>query len=376
MRFSDIPGLKAQKDHLIEAYNNQKVAHAQLFKGNEGSSNLTMALAFATYLNCTDKQTNDSCGRCPSCIKSDKLIHPDLHFSFPVASTAKISKSSDLISQKFLKLWREAISQNNFLSIEDWLNHIGAESKQANISKEESRQIIKSLSLKAFEGEYKIMIIWLPEFMHPSAANGLLKILEEPPEKTVFLLVSTDPDKLLGTIISRVQAKSIPLFNKEELEGFLIQNHGLDQKKAGEIARISDGNVNQAVKLINHVEDENHQNFQQWLRNCYSKAFGELVSDAESFHKMTKVSQKGYISYGLNVLRETLLARSGIEVLNKVQDDELKFVQNLGKTLSIEAVESISHIFNEALYHLERNASPKILFLDVSIKTSQILRSA
>ena len=213
MRFSDIIGLEDTKQQLIAAVKSNHVAHAQLFFGSEGSANLALALAFATYINCTNQSDSDSCGTCASCTKIDKLVHPDVQFIFPVSSTKKVTGKS-VVSSSYMNEWRSFILNNPYSGIEQWSASYGAENKQSNISKEESRNIIKNLSLKAFEAEYKIMLIWLPEFMHPSAANGILKILEEPPKKTIFLLVTNDYEKLLTTILSRCQFLRFDLFMK------------------------------------------------------------------------------------------------------------------------------------------------------------------
>ncbi|MCZ6899247.1 MAG: DNA polymerase III subunit delta, partial [Bacteroidetes bacterium] len=196
MRFADIPGLDEIKGNLIKCVLSNKIPHAQLLQGHEGSGNLVLSLAYASYLNCLNRTENDSCGECAACSKIDKLIHPDLHLVFPVSPNAKFT-GKDVISANYLNEWRSFILKNPYQNLNDWNNYYGADNKQGNISKEESRQIIKNLSLMAFEGQFKVMLIWLPEWMHPSAANSILKILEEPPDRTLFLMVSHQADNLL-----------------------------------------------------------------------------------------------------------------------------------------------------------------------------------
>src|SRR5210317_1449692 len=204
MKLSEIPGLNSIKEKLLRTIESGKVAHAQMFSGPEGSANMALALAYATLLNCTDKTNRDACGECPSCQKINKFIHPDLHFVFPV-SAAKNKTGKDVISDSFIAEWRSFLAQNPYGGAMEWSQEFGGENKQLNISREESRNILKKLTLKSFEGEYKVMLIWLAEYMHPAAANALLKLLEEPPEKTVFLLVTYDSEQIIGTILSRVQ---------------------------------------------------------------------------------------------------------------------------------------------------------------------------
>ena len=374
MRFADITGLEEIKESLRSAVAHNHVAHAQLFDGPEGSANMALALAFASYVNCESPENEDSCGRCASCIKIDKMVHPDFHFVFPVSSTKKVS-GKDVISASYLPEWREFIGQSKYRNLSDWNNFYGAENKQGNISKEESRQIIKALSLKAFEAKYKIMFIWLPEYMHPSAANGILKILEEPPERTLFLLVSNDSDRLLTTILSRTQKVKIRAFRDEELSQILKEDAGLDDTQASRIAQMADGNLVEAFKLIDNSDDDIHKMFRDWMRLCFSRDLTQLVAWADLFQKMTRVAQNNLFQYGLNIMRETLIHHHVGAELNRVQGEDLGFIQNFGKVMTADKVERASKELNTASYHLERNANPKILFLDLSLQLFKILRT-
>lgn len=374
MRFADIPGLPETKKYLVNAVDNDHLAHALLFSSREGGAGLATALAFATYLNCTDKQEFDSCGQCPSCVKSDKFIHPDMHFAFPVSSTKKIT-GKDVVSSSFLTEWRSFLLDRPYGTVTDWSRHFGGEDKQLNISKEESRHIIRSLSLKSFEGNYKIMLIWLPEFMHPSAANGILKILEEPPEQTIFILVSQDPEKLLTTILSRTQQFRIPPFSDEDLARLLEEHHGAEESKARQIAHMADGSLAKAVELLSEVEDDSHELFRKWMRHCYTVDFTEMVAWSEHFQKMKKMGQKNLLQYGLAMMRETLLQCTHAETLSRLHGEEQQFVKNFVKVMDADKVSSVSEQLNTAFYHLERNANPKILFLDLSLQVARILRA-
>ena len=392
MRFAEIPGLDDTKKSMIHAAQEGHIAHAQLFLGPEGSANLAMALAFATYLNADQPQPDGSISEGPASSKLLKYVHPDLHFVFPVSATKNVS-GKDVVSDSYIKAWRTFISEHPYGNLVDWAAHFGAENKQLNISKEESRNIIRKLSLKSFEGKYKIVILWMPEFLHPSAANGILKILEEPPEKTLFLLVAQDAEKLLPTILSRTQIVDIRAFTDEEIISFLARTEGVSDpedtrfQRYRQIATLADGNLNQALKLIHEVEEDSHQLFRDWMRLCYTRNFTKLIEMTDQIQKMGKEAQKGLMQYGLSMMRETLmlLAAEGLQEdsgetiaaekqLIRVQGEELKFVSNFSKVMNFEKVERISQLFSQGHYHLERNANPKIVFLDISLKIGQMIR--
>lgn len=372
MRFSDIIGLEETKQKLITAVKENHVAHAQLFFGAEGSANLAMALAFATYINCTDPSESDSCGECASCKKIDKLVHPDVQFVFPVSSTKKIT-GKNVVSSSYLNEWRSFALSNPYHGIEQWSASYGAENKQANISKEESRNIIKSLSLKAFEAKYKIMLIWLPEYMHVNAANGILKILEEPSERTIFLLVTNDYEKLLTTILSRCQLLKIRSFSDDEIIDYLRNERQVEAEKARKIAALAEGNLNKASTLIHEIEDDSHKMFRDWMRLCWTKNFAELTSMNDMFASMNKSAQMMLFVYGLNMMREALMAKMTALDELKLNPEESSFVANFGKALSMPVLEKIAGELNKGHYHLSRNASPKILFMDMSLSIGRLM---
>ena len=248
MLFSQIPGLTGVKKQLIESVKRNHVAHAQLFAGKEGSANLAMALAFTNYLNCENPGEEDACGVCPSCQKNQKFIHPDVNFIFPTSATTKF-KREDATSEKFLVEWRKFLKKSIYGNVADWAQDFGWENKQLIIPRQESRNIVKALSLKAFEGTYKVMIVWLPETMNVNAANGILKILEEPPKNTIFLLVSNAPSLLLTTITSRTQQLTIPSFSDEDIRGVTKNLEGVDltDERASRIAYMAEGNMRLAL---------------------------------------------------------------------------------------------------------------------------------
>ncbi len=373
MRFSEIPGLSNIKEKLVRAIETGKVAHAQMFSGPEGSGNLTLALAYATMLNCTNPKNGDSCGECPSCRKTDKLIHPDVHFVFPV-SNVKQTSSDNVVSDTYIGEWRKFVGQNPYGSSMEWAITFAAENKQLNISREESRNIVRKLSLKSYESKYKIMIIWLAEYLHPSAANALLKLLEEPPENTVFLLVTYDSEQIIGTILSRVQLVKIRAFNNPEVEGYLTDQPGVAADKASFIATMASGNLNQARKLLDDDETGTSAFFQEWMRICFMCAYDRMVQTAENFANSSKINQKAMFQFGMTIVRDALLTQNGADALIHGANAEKKFASDFSKAMKLVQLEKLYGLFNQANYHLERNCNPKITFLDTSLLISETFR--
>lgn len=366
MRFGDIHGLEETKKHLITSVQRNHVAHAQLFSGVEGSALLPMALAFASYLNCENPTDEDSCGECSSCSKSLKYIHPDIHFVFPVSSTEKIT-GKDVVSKSYLPAWRNFLEENPYGNTVDWAIAFGGDNKQLNISRQESREMIDALSLKAFEGKFKIMIVWMPEKMHPAAANGILKILEEPAANTVFILTSPHKEQLLKTIRSRTQLVRIPPFNNSELSHILENDYSVENTKAKQLAHLADGSLRAALKIHEEADFNLHTMFIDWMRNCFAHNFIALGSDADRFAGISKSAQKTLLLYGLEILRESLVADQGEDKLLRMTGDEMDFVKKFSKTLSTELIDRLASQLSESHYHLERNANAKIVFMNLSI---------
>lgn len=366
------------------------MAHAQLFLGPEGSSNLAMALAYANYLNCEKREAGGGCaGRRVDA--EAQYIHPDLHFVFPVCSTKKIT-GKDVVSDSFITEWRAFLVDHPYGTLAEWSEYLGAENKALNISKEESRNIIRKLSLTSFSSQYKIVIIWHPEYMHPAAANGILKILEEPPERTLFLLVAHSAEQLLPTILSRTQIVHIRAFHDDEIIGMLEQRAKDDDQTSFQrlqrIATLAQGNLQLAIQLFDEVEDDSHQLFREWMRMCYLQDFKKLLSFVEKFHKQSKETQKTLFAYGLTMIREMLVHQSVNHLVDysledtiqkektlvRTQGKDLDFVVNFSKVVDSAALEKMTQLFNEAYHHLERNANPKILLLDTSLQVGQLMK--
>lgn len=373
MLFGNIIGQTEVKERLTSSVKKGRVSHAQLFLGQEGSGALPIAIAYAQLLLCKNKTTNDSCGKCPSCIKTEKLIHPDIHFVYPIALSKEVRMSTDVAAE-----WREAFLENSYLNLHDWFGHLSAENKQPVIGVEESGEILRKLSLTTYEGEFKILIVWLPEKMNIAAANKLLKILEEPPDKTIFLLVSENEEALIRTIVSRTQLIKVSRISDEEIKLALIEKHNLTSNDAARISYLADGNFNSALKLITEKQEDNfylHQ-FREWMRMCFKVDIVGMVGWVEEIAnaKVGREKQKEFLSYGLNILRECLTGMYGDKKLLRVHGEELDFVQKLSTKLDGNICKQLSDELNEAILHIERNGSGKIIFTDLSLKSMRIVR--
>ncbi|MGB0887973.1 MAG: ATP-binding protein [Vicingaceae bacterium] len=376
MQFKNIIGHKNVKSRLINSVKEGRISHAQLFFGPEGCGNLPLAIAYAQYISCLNKEDNDSCGVCDSCIKYEKLVHPDLHFVFPVASSADVKDKPT--SAKYITPWREAILEEPYLSLANWQNRIETGNKQLLISKYESEDILKTLSLKTYESEYKVMIIWYPEKFNIASGNKLLKIIEEPPSKTLFILVAHDAEQVLTTILSRTQLVKVGRIEEEILQSELIKKYDLESSVAQKIAHQSDGNYITAQKLIEHsaTEEEFHELFKVWMRSAFTGKVDGLIEWSENMASTAfgREKQKQFLKYSLHVFRESLMRNYGDAEMERVANNEVKFLSNFAPYIHGANCIEIIELFNDASYHIERNANPKILFLDVSLKLTKLLR--
>jgi len=369
MQFKDIIGHHAIKAHLIQTVQDNRVSHAQLFLGPEGSGSLALAVAYAQYINCEQKSENDSCGACSSCRKYQKLIHPDLHFSYPFFA----SGDKD-IATTYLEEWRKAFLDNPYMGLDYWRHQLEAGNKQANINIAEAHDIIKKLSLKTFEAEYKVLVMWLPEYLN-TQGNALLKLIEEPPEKTLFLFVTENQDRILNTIISRTQLVKIPKLPHEDVTQYLIQAKSMTAERANEIAFIADGNVQAAVGLIEEDTNPYFDLLINWLRFIVTDSGLNIIRFCEEdFPKLGRENQKNFLLYTVNVFRQILLTQEGLSQLVLLQGRELDFVQKFSENYSHEQLEPAIDLLEKAHYKVERNANPKILFLDLSLQLVLIFK--
>jgi DNA polymerase-3 subunit delta' len=371
MQFSEIPGLQEVKTTLINSVKNNHVAHAQLFAGVEGSAALPLALAYATYVNCLEKEETDSCGKCSSCSKFNKLIHPDLHIIFPVTTNKKITK--DASSDVFFPDWREAFLANPFFSFADWMEILDGENKQLLINVEESRTIVKKISMKAFEAEYKVVIIWLPETMRAEGANALLKSLEEPPAKTLFLLVTAKQERLLTTIISRTQRVQVRLFEDAEIKQYLIDKKGIGEAQAKRVTYLADGNMREAIHLLSEEDQDHESKIREWFRACFSSKLQDMIRMSEEFGGLPRELQKSLLQYGLGIFRDSLMYKEvGTDLLRVDENSTDDMVQKFSKVIDFSKVLSLSQVLNEAHAEIERNINSKMVFMDTSFQMNKI----
>lgn len=372
MLFSEIPGLTTLKTSLMESFRQNHIAHAQLFYGVAGGGGLPLTLAFATFLLCENKSETDACGVCPSCSKMKKLVHPDVHFYFPKISSGGKDTEADKSRQEALKVWRQGIPENPFLLPESWISMNGYENKNVLISKEDSRHIIQTVSMKSFEGGFKIVLIWCPEFMNASAANALLKVLEEPPVQTLYLMVTHEIEVILPTIKSRTQLFTVPPFSEEEITTFLT-NHAIAEDVASQISRVCEGSMGKALAESHLDRSMAYGQFQQWMRECYASDFSKLSERSEEFSKQGKSAQRNELNFALSMIRESILAKAGDDQVMSRTGDEKTFIINFSNRISLEKLEKLYLSISDSLGHLARNANAKITYLHLSIFVSQLI---
>lgn len=374
MQFREVIGHQNIKEKLIHTIKENRVSHAQLFLGSEGSGNLAMAIAYAQYVACENRLENDSCGVCSSCLKFKKLAHPDLHFVYPVATSKEVKK--DPISDDYIAKWREAIIENPYINESSWYEIIDVENKQGIISKNESYEILKKLNLKTFESEYKIMIIWLPEKMNAFAANKLLKLIEEPPEKTLFLMVSENSEQMLATILSRTQLIKIPKIDTDSITASLSDNFGLAPEKAKDIAHLANGNFYQAQSLI-HSENEESFNFEQFtalMRLSYQRKVIELIEWAEEISRIGREKQKSFLNYAIRLVRENFMLNLQRKEIVYLTSKEYGFSEKFSQFINQENVTEIYEALNRAHSDISMNANNKIVLLDMALKIIKLIK--
>ncbi len=370
MLFKEIIGQQAVKDRLKRSVKEGRISHAQLFLGPQGSGSLALALAYAQYISCSNKQESDSCGHCLSCVKYNKLVHPDLHFVYPVALSKDIRVSTDVATK-----WREVFLDNPYITLFSWFEMQDAENKQAIIGVDESAEILRKLSLTTYEAEYKIMIIWQAEKMNQQAANKLLKILEEPPDKTLFLLVCENEDQLLRTIVSRTQLIKIGKINETDLINALIESNDLSPEAAANISRLADGNYSEALFLVNENEnaEQNLLSFQKLMRASIKFDPKAVLPWIDEISAAGRERQKNFLNYALHIMRESMVLNYADVSLIKLGVEEQGFVKKFSPFIHTNNLERFIEELNKAHYHMERNANPKILFMDLAFKFNELL---
>ena len=371
MLFKDIIGQEEAKERLIREAKEGKIAHARLFCGNEGVGKLPLAIAYAQYLSCEHPTDNDSCGVCPNCVKYNKLIHPDLHFVFPVIK----KKNKDTISDDYLQEWREILNSSPYFNLNMWLKEMGAENQQAQIYVKESDEIIRKLNLKSSQGGYKVMIMWLPEKMNVECSNKLLKLLEEPPTQTIFILISEEPDMLLPTIQSRVQRFNIHAIDKEKIAETLCLNYGLEANDAKNIAHRCQGNFLKALETI-HLNEDNQFYFEEFvslMRLAYQRKIREIKQWSDNIAAIGRERQKNFLAYIQRMLRESFIYNFHNPDISYLSDEEQKFSSRFSPFINEGNVISIMEELSIAEQHIGQNVNAKMVFFDLALKMIVLL---
>ena len=384
MYFSDLIGQQDIKNRLIQTVKENRIPHAQLLRGPEGVGKLGLAIAYARYICCENRGETDACGTCPSCVKYNKLAHPDLHFVFPVI---KPTGKSSVVCDDFVADFRSTLIESPYFSMQDWYARISDDAKQGMIYANESQEIIRKLSLKTYESEYKIMIIWLPEKMNDTCANKLLKILEEPPEKTVFLMVSNAPDEIITTILSRTQHIHVPRLTTDEIVVALLQNRDLDitQQDAVNVARISNGSYLSALAILGE-DDENKVNFERFVmimrlawqvgnrKDHASLKTLRKWSDEMAASAIGRERQKKFLQYAQHMTRENFILNLQQTDLNYLTTYETDFSRKFSPFINERNVEDIMKEFALAERHIEQNVNAKMVFFDLVLKIIMLLK--
>ena len=385
MLFSEVFVQDSLKQRLITIVKNRRVSHAQLFLGQEGTHALGLALAYAQYINCTHRTASDSCGVCPSCVKYNNLAHPDLHFFFPNTTTKSVSKDNE--SSCFYNEWREIFKETKGLfSLEDWFAKLGVENKLAIINKLDVERILEIQNTKAYEADYKVFIIWLPEKIYASMAHKLLKCLEEPDGKTLFLLVSENQEQILPTIISRLQLVKIPKFNTQRFVELVSQKMGCDTNKAIEIANLTDNNLVDAFNEQRYeVDIKGYYNLfvalmRSAYRICYFTAypakvmFPETIALVKELETLGRERQKSFLQYALILVRKCILMNAGGGQLIQSSEEEAAWLTNFHPYINNRNGEKVMEVINDAIRDIGMNAHAGILFTDLILLLGQLIQ--
>ena len=378
MRFKDITGQEELKQHLVRSIDTGRISHAQLFTGAAGAGTLPLAIAYVQYLNCPNRQDGDSCGECPSCRKIAALAHPDLHFVFPVNKQGK--KSGEVVrSDDFIEDWREIVeSTGGYFSAQEWFDRLDlGKTLKGMISAKETDEIIRKLSFKSFEAEYKTMIIWLPETMNEEAANKILKILEEPWDKTLFILVTERADRLLQTILSRTQEVAVPRLKPEVLEDVVRESGEQDEAKVRNVARLANGDLCELRRLIaGATDDVRHESFEMFcalMRFSYNDRHLELITWAEELAQLTREQQLSFLRHSARLLRESYIMHAGAAGATYLWGEEAAFCNKFAPYINSRNIEPLIGEIEVAMAQIGQNGNPKIVFTHFALAVSKYI---
>jgi DNA polymerase-3 subunit delta' len=379
MLFSNIIGQENIKNHLIKTIENDRIPHAQLFIAPTGSGALPLAIAYAQYILCKNTEGENNTGDAACNLKFEKLMHPDLHFSFPVTTNDKVKKHPT--SNSFMNEWRTFVEDTPYGSLFNWYQSLGIENKQGQIGVDEAEEIVKKLVLKSYEGGYKVMIIWMAEKMNISASNKLLKLIEEPPAKTLFLLLAENEERIIKTILSRCQVLHFQPLTEQNIIDTLMNDHGVDENQAIRIAQQCNGNWNKALHLLHH--DDNELIFEKWFITWVRSAFRakgdasvvqDLIKWSEEISKTGRETQKRFLKYCSHFFRQAMLTNYNARSLVFFESYTNNFdLEKFAPFVHGANIEDINKAIEDAMYHIERNANAKIVLLDLSMQLTRYL---
>lgn len=373
MFFKDIIGQNEVKERLISSAGKGIIPHAQLFCGQEGVGKFPLALAYAQYLNCENPSETDSCGKCPSCVKYNHLAHPDLHFVFPIIK--KTAKKKE-VCDDYITEWREFIKQSSYFNLSQWLDYIDAENSQGLIYAKESEEIIRKLSLRIYEAKYKVMIIWLPEKMHESCANKLLKIIEEPTDNTIFLLVSDIPDNIITTIQSRCQRVNIHGVKETDITEALESAYNISPEDAASVAHLANGNYLKAIETISLNEEHKFffNLFIQMMRASYARNIKEIKAIGNEIAGVGRENQKGFLKYCQRMVREYFVSNMSQPEMIYLAQDEANFGTRFAPFINERNIIGFMNELALAERHIEQNVNAKMVFFDLCLKITMLIK--
>lgn len=374
MLLKEVPGLKAEKKKLLDSVKRAHNSHAQLFHGSAGTASYLLALAYAQYLACLEPNDEDSCGNCKHCKQFQKYSYPDLHFSFPFARVAGAPK--ELNCDYFIKDWIQFITNKPLFNLNDWLYQLDVANKQAQINVDEASRIINKLSLKSYSGGPKFIILYLPEYLHPSAANKLLKTLEEPTDDSIIILISENAERILQTITSRCQKLYIPRANRSDIQEYLL-GQGISSSDAERAAAVAENDMVQALKISSHSDRflKYGELFQNWMRGCYSAKVKEIFTFVDEFCGYDKESQKEALKFFIQTLELAFVAQKKGKPISHPIYQELSFkLDGFASVLHLKNTQLALEVLEKAIHDLKRNGNAKLILSDASFQFSNLLR--
>lgn len=372
MQFKEVPGHSELKQQLIHAVKSERISHAQMMLGKLGYGGLPLTQAFIQFLFCENKGEQDSCGACPSCKKVGSLEHPDVHYSFPTVQAN--AKTSDEQFQD----WKKFILANPYANLNEWISYSDPKGRKPIISIHQSEAIVKKLALKSFAGGYKVSIIWMADAMNDICANKLLKIIEEPPQKTLFILLVEQQETIMPTILSRTQLKKVKQFTNDDIEGYLTQKGGFDQQLVRSSIARSEGNLGVTLSLLTaqNTTVQNRTLFIELMRVCYKKDVIPMLVWADKMANFGREEQKDFLLYALYMIRQSLMKNYTDEQLVRASQEEIDFLKKFSRFITGNNVLDFTQLFDEAHYYVERNAHAKLLFTNITFEVMRYIHRA